>query len=92
MRKDTVNINPLAYSGISLEFEFIPEFCLPHKDKCHGTHGIEAVIQEETKFLNCFLLQQMGFIQDAYHFFMLDSTYDLNLVLQLAFCISAVEL
>ena len=91
MWKDTVDIDPLAYSSISLEFQFIPEFCLPHKDKCHGTRGIEAVIQEETKFLNCFLLQQMGFVQDADHFFMLDSPYDLDLVLHPASAVTTAN-
>lgn len=41
--------------------------------------------------LDGLLFQKMGFIQNTYHSFILDATDDLDLVLELAFCVSAVK-
>ena len=51
MGKDTVDINPLPDSSIPLHPEFIPQFRLPDKDKCHRADGIKAVIQQKAEFL-----------------------------------------
>lgn len=92
MRKDAVDVDALAYCRISLQLQLVPELRLAHENQCHGAQRVEFIIQKEAKFFNRFTLQKMGFIQNTDHFFILHTTDDLNLVLELAFCISTVKL
>ena len=47
MRKDTVNIDPLSYSGIPLQPELvIPQFGLSDKDQSHGALGIKFKVEQ----------------------------------------------
>ena len=83
MRECTVHIDPLADRRVPLKFQLvIPQFCLPYEHDGHGTYRIEPVVQKETEFLQCFFLQQVRLIQNAYHLFMLDNVDDLDLLLE----------
>src|SRR5699024_3959297 len=92
MGKYTVDIDSLPDGSIPLHPEFIPQFRLPDKDKRHRADGIKAVIQQKTEFLNGFLLQKMGLIQNADHFLFLDAADDLHFLLELPLCVTAVKL
>ena len=47
MRKDTVNIDPLSYSGIPFQPELvIPQFGLSDKDQSHGALGIKFKVEQ----------------------------------------------
>ena len=92
MRKDTVDIDPLPYSGVTLQAQLVvPQFRLSAKDKGHRTHGIKAVVQEEPEFLQHLLLKEMRFIQDAYNVPALDTADDLDLLLELALRVAPVK-
>ena len=93
MGQNTVNVNPLSDCIVAFEAELvIPQLRLTHKDKCHRTLGVKMIVQKETEFLYCFLLQKMGFIQHTYHTLPMDAADDLDFLLQLAFGIPAVKL
>lgn len=90
--KYTVHINTLADCRITLQLQFgRPEFCLPYQYDSHGAHGIKAIVQKESKLFQCFFFQQMCFIQNTDDFFVLYSTDDFDLLLQLAFGIAPIE-
>lgn len=92
MWQNTVHINALADSSISLQLQFVfPQLGLSDQHNSHRTHGIKSVIEQETKFFQCFLFQQMCFIQDADNLFMLHSPDNLDLLLQLTLGITAVN-
>ena len=87
-----VHVDALAYGGIALEAELlVPQLCLADQDEAHGTFGVELVVEHEPELFQCLLIQKVGFVQDTDDLFMLDSADDLQLPLQLAFCISPVE-
>ena len=59
MGKRAVHIDPLAYSGIALQLEFIvPQFSLSYQHKRHRTYGVELVIEEKTKLLKGLLMNK----------------------------------
>ena len=92
MGQDTVDINTLSYGSVSLQPELIPQFCLSCQYECHGTHGIEFIIQKKAELLDRFFFQKMRFIQNADNLLFLYSPYDLHFFLELAFCIPSVKL
>ena len=92
MGQDTVHIDTLANSRISLQFQLVvPEFSLTDQHDSHRTHGIKSVVEQKTEFFQCFLFNQMCFIKDTDDFLMLYSTDDLDLLLKLTLGITAVE-
>ena len=92
-REDTVDIDPLANSGIPFQPEFvIPQFVLPDQEQCHRAHGIEPVVQKETKSFDGFLFQKMGLIKDTNHLHAMYATEDLDLFLELPFSVTAVKM
>ena len=92
MGKYTVHINTLADCRIALQLQFgRPEFCLSYQYDSHRAHGIKTIVQKKSKFFQCFFFQQMCFIKNTDDFFVLHSTDDFNLLLQLAFGIPPIE-
>ena len=84
MWKRAVQVDPLADRSIPLQFQLmVPQFCLSCQHNGHGTYRIKPVIQQKPEFFQGLLFQQMCFIQDADHLFMLDTMDDLDLLLEL---------
>ena len=51
MGQDTVHIDTLANSRISLQFQLVvPEFSLTDQHDSHRTHGIKSVVEQKTEF------------------------------------------
>lgn len=92
MWQNTVDINTLPYSGVSLQLQLIPEFRLPYKNKGHRAHGVKTVVEQKSEFFYGLFLKKVGLIQNADNLFILNATDDLNLILELTFRISTVEL
>ena len=92
MGKCTIHIYPLTDSGITAHFQFVlPEFRLSDEYKGHRTFGIELIIQKEPEFFKCFLLDEMCLIQNADDLFVLETTDDLDLLLELPLGIPTIE-
>ena len=92
MRKDTVDIDPLPFSGITLQAQLVvPQLRLSAKDNGHRTHGVKALVQEETEFLQHLLFEEVCFIQDAYNISALHFADDLDLLLELAFRVVPIK-
>ena len=92
VRKDTVDIDPLPYGGITLQAQLVvPKLRLSAKDKRHRAHGIKAVVQEKAEFFQHLLLKEMRFIQDAYNVPALDTADDLDLLLELTLRVAPVK-
>ena len=61
------------------------------EDQRKRAHGIKTVVQEKAEFFQHLLLKEMRFIQDAYNVPALDTADDLDLFLELTFCVPPVE-
>ena len=92
MRKNTVHIDSLADSIISFVPQFlVPQLRLSDQDQSHRAFGIKTIIQKKPEFFQCFLLQQMSFIQHADKLLLLDTADVFDRLLQLTLGISPIK-
>src|SRR5690606_7619900 len=92
MRQLALQIDSLSDGGIGLKIQAIPQLTLPHKDKRHGTLRIHLEVQQESYFLQHLAVQQMRLVDNDHGLQPVNAAHELNLSVQLALRVAAVEL